>query len=68
MTETIHCDPALDQSGGAPAFLSGILDDQLLPPLGRERDGRRGVENTDVGTSGRLMPFLVVLSFRGSGF
>lgn len=64
MTETIHCATL----PWARAVAPGVLDDQLLPPLGRECAGRRGVENRDVGTSGRLMPFLVVLSFRGSGF
>lgn len=68
MTETVHCNPAPGRSGGTPAFLSGVLDDRSFPPPGREPDGRHGVENRDVGTSGRLIPLLVVLSFRGSGF
>lgn len=60
--------PCPGRSSGAPAFLSGVLDDQSFPPPGREHDGRRGVEDKDVGISGRLIPLLVVLSFRGSGF
>lgn len=60
----LPCSPSLWRAGGAQP--SGWDDRSLLLPR-RERDRRHGVQNRDVGISGRLIPFLV-LFFRGSGF
>lgn len=56
-------------SGGwSLALLLGDQDGRSLALLGRGHDRRRGAQNRVVGLSGRLIPLLVVLSFRGSGF